>query len=123
MTDSYLFNPILAAKIDAWVDEIQRRAKSLDVSLGTQVELFLQLSNEADCNYYFVDLQSKSLFWLEDCCTSVLGLLEVVSDSHLGKHNLNGRSRGLIRIDQVLSLKRSTGLISRTSACISEASL
>ncbi|KAF9530153.1 hypothetical protein CPB83DRAFT_851068 [Crepidotus variabilis] len=84
VTDSYMLDASTAAKVDAWIYEIRLKAKSGGIILGEKVELFLQVTSDNDCNYYFVNLESRALFWLEDCSTSALGLLDVVSDTHLG---------------------------------------
>ena len=89
VTESYLYDPVTAEKISAWVIEIEERASKKGTMFTNHTELFLQLDGN-DCNYYFVDHGVRTLFWLDTYDTSELGLLPVVSSSHLSKPNLFG---------------------------------
>jgi hypothetical protein len=82
VTDSYLYTPELGERICAWANEVERQATNKGFVLTDSVELFLQLDDE-DCNYYFVDHATQTIFWLEEYETSDLGLHPVVSSSHL----------------------------------------
>jgi hypothetical protein len=82
VTDAYLYTPELGEQICAWADEVERQAADKDFALTDSVELFLQLDHE-DCNYYFIDRTTQTMFWLEQYDTSELGLHPVVSSSHL----------------------------------------
>ena len=87
MTESYLYNPVTAENISAWVTEVEERASKKGFTLTDHTELFLQLDGY-DCNYYFVDHSVRTLFWLDAYDTSELGILPVVSSSHLSKPNV-----------------------------------
>jgi len=89
VTESYLYNSVTAASISAWVIEIEERASEESFAVTDDTELFLELDGN-DCNYYFVDHGARTLFWLDACDTSELGILPVVSSSHLSKPNLFG---------------------------------
>ncbi|KAF8155638.1 hypothetical protein B0H34DRAFT_504436 [Crassisporium funariophilum] len=82
VTDSYLYTPAIGEKICAWSQEVEKQAASKDFILNESVELFLQIEDD-DCNYYFADHATQTLFWLEDLDTTELGLLPVISSSHL----------------------------------------
>ncbi|KAF6764333.1 hypothetical protein DFP72DRAFT_420556 [Ephemerocybe angulata] len=82
VTDSYLYKSEVSDKIVSWVQIIEKEAASKGFSLTETVELYVQLEDE-DCNYYFADHAARTLFWLDDYDTSELGLLPVVSPSHL----------------------------------------
>lgn len=82
VTESYLYNPETAEDISAWVTEVEERASKKGFVFTDYTELFLQLDGN-DCNYYFVDHGVRTLFWLEAYNTSELGILPVVSSSHL----------------------------------------
>ncbi|KIM35667.1 hypothetical protein M413DRAFT_449623 [Hebeloma cylindrosporum] len=82
VTESYLYNRDTAENISAWVMEIEERASKKGFVFTDQTELFLQLDGN-NCNYYFVDHGVRTLFWLDAYDTSALGMLPVVSSSHL----------------------------------------
>ncbi|TEB18540.1 hypothetical protein FA13DRAFT_1648550 [Coprinellus micaceus] len=82
VTDSYLYKPEVAEKLVSWVQIIEKEAEALNFNVSESVELYVQLEDE-DCNYYFADHVARTLFWLDDYETSALGLLPVVSPSHL----------------------------------------
>ncbi|KDR80108.1 hypothetical protein GALMADRAFT_242345 [Galerina marginata CBS 339.88] len=82
VTDSYLYTPEVGEQICAWAHEVEKQAADKSFVLTDSVELFLQLEDD-DCNYYFVDRATQTLFWLEEYETSDLGLHPVVSPSHL----------------------------------------
>jgi len=77
-----LYTPAVGEQICAWAREVEKQAADKGFVLTDCVELFLQLEDE-DCNYYFVDRATQTLFWLEKYETSELGLHPVVSSSHL----------------------------------------
>ncbi|RXW16482.1 hypothetical protein EST38_g9372 [Candolleomyces aberdarensis] len=82
VTDSYLYKSEIADKIVSWVQHIEKEAESKAFTFPDSIELYVQLEEE-DCNYYFADHAARTLFWLEDYDTTELGLLPVVSPSHL----------------------------------------
>ena len=86
VTESYLYNPVTAENIFAWVIEVEKRASKKGFAFTHHTELFLQLEGN-DCNYYFVDHRVRTLFWLDAYDTSDLGILPVISSSHLSKLN------------------------------------
>ena len=91
----YLYNPVTAESISAWVLEIEERASKKGFGFTDHTELFLQLAGN-DCNYYFVDHSVRTLFWLDAYDTSDLGILPVVSSSHLSKPILVGWFHGIL---------------------------
>ena len=95
MTESYLYNPVTAETIFAWVIEVEERASKKGFAFTDHTELFLELDGN-DCNYYFVDHGARTLFWLDTYDTSELGILPVVSSSHLSKPNLFGSFYGIL---------------------------
>jgi len=76
-----------AENVFAWVREVEERASKKSFAFTNHTELFLQLDG-IDCHYYFVDHGARTLFWLDVYDTSELGILPVVSSSHLSKPNL-----------------------------------
>ena len=89
VTESYLYNSVNAENISAWVIEVEERASEKGFTFTDHTELFLELDGN-DCNYYFVDHGVRTLFWLDAYDTSELGILPVVSSSHLSKPSLFG---------------------------------
>jgi hypothetical protein len=89
VTESYLYNPETAEDISAWVTEVEERASKKGFVFTDYTELFLQLDGN-DCNYYFVDHGVRTLFWLDAYDTSELGILPVVSSSHLSEPKFFG---------------------------------
>jgi len=86
VTESYLYNSNVAEAICAWVIEVEEQSSKKGFVFTNHTELFLQLDGN-DCNYYFVDHGVQTLFWLDAYDTSELGILPVVSPSHLSKRN------------------------------------
>ena len=84
-----------AESISAWVLEVEERASKKGFAFTDHTELFLQLEGN-DCNYYFVDHGVRTLFWLDAYDTSDLGILPVVSSSHLSKPDLFGLFHGIL---------------------------
>ena len=84
MTESYLYNPVTAKNISAWLIAVEELASKKGFTFTDHTELFLEL-HENDCNYYFVDHAFRTLFWLDAYDTSELGILPVVSSSHLSR--------------------------------------
>ncbi|PPQ98173.1 hypothetical protein CVT26_003219 [Gymnopilus dilepis] len=82
VTDSFMYASDIADKISAWATEVEKRAKEKGFPLAPSVELYLQVDDE-DCNYFFIDHVTQTVFWLEEYQTSDLGLPSVVSPSHL----------------------------------------
>jgi hypothetical protein len=95
VSESYLYNSVTAENISAWVLEIEEQASEKGFAFTDHTELFLQLDG-IDCNYYFVDHGVRMLFWLDAYDSSELGILPVVSSSHLSKPNLFGLFRGIL---------------------------
>lgn len=82
VTDSYMYTPSIAEKVTYWVSNIEKRAADRGFVLSDTVELYIQIDDE-DCNYYLADHATHTIFWLDEYETSELGLLPVVSSSHL----------------------------------------
>jgi hypothetical protein len=95
VTESYLYNLATAENISAWIIEVEEQASQKGFKFTDHTELFLQLDGN-DCNYYFVDHEVRTLFWLDAYDTSELGILPVVSSSHLSKPNLFDSFHGIL---------------------------
>jgi len=104
VTESYLYNPVTAENIFAWVMEVEEQAAKRGFAFTDNMELFLQLDGD-DCDYYFVDHCARTLFWLDAYDTSELGILPVVSSSHLSKPKIFGEFHGNL----IFCLRNSAG--------------
>lgn len=76
-----MYDPKTADKVCAWAAEVERQVKDQGL-LNSNIELFLEIDGN-DCNYYLVDRATATLLWLTEHTSTELGLLPVVSDSHL----------------------------------------
>lgn len=71
-----------AERVSAWVEYIQALALEKGIIFTEYMELFIQL-DATDCQYYLADDDTLSVFWLENYESDDLGLLPVVSRSHM----------------------------------------
>ena len=85
VTYSDLYSPGVYDRICVWTEEVKCQAKLKGIIIEDQMELFIQLDDD-DCNYYFVDTKSQSVFWIEEYEPLELGLGPVVSPSHLSAY-------------------------------------
>ncbi|KAL0946501.1 hypothetical protein HGRIS_012718 [Hohenbuehelia grisea] len=82
ITEAYLYTRQNLEQITLWALWIENICRDLGISIGADVELFLQI-DEAGCGYYFIDHATRSEFWLEGLDTEELGMPEVASETHL----------------------------------------
>ncbi|EAU89451.2 hypothetical protein CC1G_07677 [Coprinopsis cinerea okayama7 len=82
VTDSYLYDQSVVDKLLPWITRVEKMVEDKAFTLDDSMELYVQMEGE-DCNYYFADHAARAIFWLESFETSEVGLLPVVSDSHL----------------------------------------
>ncbi|KAF9485031.1 hypothetical protein BDN70DRAFT_848640 [Pholiota conissans] len=82
VTECDMHDPEVAAKVAAWTSHVLQCAVDQEITFTSTMELFLQ-PDEDDCNYYIVDHATQTVFWLTRDETDDLGLLPVVSPSHL----------------------------------------
>ena len=71
-----------ADRVCAWVNYIQALALEKDIVFSEHTEIFVQL-DDTDCQYYIIDDNTMTVFWLEIYDSDDLGLLPVVSRSHM----------------------------------------
>lgn len=79
-----MYDGNIADKVCAWAAEVERQAKNNEFPLDKNTELFLEIDDN-DCNYYLVDRDAETIFWLTEYTTEELGLKPAISDSHLSK--------------------------------------
>jgi hypothetical protein len=84
VTEAYLYNPDIMAKINSYIKIIEELLVEKEIVLSDDVELFIQVGDD-DFTYYFVDHTTRTQFWLDEFDTDDLGLSSVVSATHLSK--------------------------------------
>lgn len=68
-----------------WVSFIAYRLSRHGLPPGDEqhTEVFIDVEDENGCSYYLVNSNMKTIFWLDPISSDVLGLLPVVSHSHM----------------------------------------
>lgn len=87
-----MYTPEIGEKTCGWAAEAEKQFGDKGFILTDSIELYLQVDDE-DCNYYFIDRATQTVFWLEEYETSELGLHPVISPSHLSQFVLQLISR------------------------------
>jgi hypothetical protein len=82
VTECNIHDPEVAEKVAAWTAHVEKCAADQEIVLTSSMELFLQTQDD-DCNYYIADHTTQTIFWLSRDETDDLGLLPVVSPTHL----------------------------------------
>ncbi|KAF9236650.1 hypothetical protein BU15DRAFT_76749 [Melanogaster broomeanus] len=84
VTEANLEEVETEAQILESLSVVKKELHCHDIKVPLRCELFLELDEDRSvCNYYFVDHDSKALFWLEDICTELLDIPAATSPSHL----------------------------------------
>jgi len=83
VTKANIAEPEVLDQLNAWLAVICNTNNELDHLLGNS-DLFLELHQDASaCNYYFVDHDLRTVFWLHTLNPSGVGLPPPYSDSYL----------------------------------------
>lgn len=94
-TDADIRDPNILVEIESFANALEEHAKEEKISIPLGSELVLELEREGDhdytWSYYFVDIESKSLFWLHDFDVTwwISELVGETSLSHISKLPLN----------------------------------
>lgn len=79
-------------KVSGWVLSIEDALRIKGIALSDSTELFLEPSEDLEfCRYYLADHAKRSLFWLDQVSTELLGYAQVASTSHLSALRVVGR--------------------------------
>jgi hypothetical protein len=79
-------NPGAASLVENWRVLIMGKAQDEKIQFHSSVELFIEPDVESEsCNYYFIDHENRSVFWLESCNTEYLGLPMTASEQNLSE--------------------------------------
>lgn len=73
------------SRVGGWIKFIDDIISHHQITIPTLSELFIELDGSY-CTYYFVNHETRRLFWLEQISTELLDMGMVVSDSHRGMH-------------------------------------
>ncbi|KAM5541921.1 hypothetical protein V8D89_004231 [Ganoderma adspersum] len=85
MTDAQMYSESTCEHVLHCAVTIFKSLESKNILLPDSAELYIMpLDYDDACLYYFVDHTSGALFWLEEIEVADLGLVEVISESHLG---------------------------------------
>ena len=97
-TDANLYDhdklQLIAECADQILSELENTTRDENISLPPDVELVLELvpwNKQLICGYYFVEHNSRCLFWLHEFdAEGICGIKAVVSLSHLRKSGFQG---------------------------------
>ena len=85
VTDAHMYSEVAREHVLRCAITVFKTLESKNILLPESAEVYLMpLDYDDACMYYFVDHASRSLFWLEEIEVADLGLVEVISESHLG---------------------------------------
>jgi hypothetical protein len=77
-----------------WLKCIDDFISQQDIAMPPLSELFIELDeSESTCSYYFVNHDTRRLFWLEQISTELLDMGMVVSNTHIGTHTNTSTAR------------------------------
>ncbi|KAF7791883.1 hypothetical protein EIP86_002907 [Pleurotus ostreatoroseus] len=89
ITDSPIHRPEVYEALERGLREYEAAVAILEKPLPQRSEIFIQLDSDniglesCKCNYYFVDHETQTEFWLHPTDSYALGLGRVTSESHL----------------------------------------
>ncbi|KAM5533995.1 hypothetical protein V8D89_012315 [Ganoderma adspersum] len=84
VTDAQMYSESAREHVLRCVVTVFKTLESKDILLPESAEVYIMpLDYDDACLYYFVDHASRALFWLEEIEVADLGLVEVISESHL----------------------------------------
>lgn len=85
VTEARIAEPGVSDRLNAWLAVISGMITEERVHLLESSHLFLEIrQNSNTCNYYFVDHNLRTIFWLHAPDTISVGLLDSYSSDHLG---------------------------------------
>jgi hypothetical protein len=88
VTEANVYREETENRLHGWLKFIDDLISQQEVTMPRLSELFIELDeSEPTCSYYFVNHDTRRLFWLEQISTEMLDMGMVVSNSHIGTHN------------------------------------
>ncbi|KAF8916376.1 hypothetical protein CPB85DRAFT_1289447 [Mucidula mucida] len=82
ITDSNVYDPEIKHNVDYWTKYIENELADKDMRCSDSWELYVGIYGN-DCDYYFVDHNLRSQFWIGSVDICEFGLPAAVSSSHL----------------------------------------
>ncbi|KAG6855757.1 hypothetical protein H0H87_011249 [Tephrocybe sp. NHM501043] len=82
VTEANINDPKVLAKVEYWVQVVEKLLPQKGLALTENVELLIQIDGN-DCFHYFIDHQSQTIFWMEPLETDEMGIEPVASPAHL----------------------------------------
>ncbi|KAG6847623.1 hypothetical protein H0H93_006975, partial [Arthromyces matolae] len=83
VTEAYLYDQKVMERVDYWIKDIEDTLPKKGIVLSDKVELFIEVDDDNDCAFYFIDHHTRTQFWLDNVTTEDMGIDPVVSPSHL----------------------------------------
>ncbi|KZV72858.1 hypothetical protein PENSPDRAFT_683424 [Peniophora sp. CONT] len=84
ITELNMKDPVNKDAANTWAVDIIRLAEEQDIKLGRFNELWIMPELDTNiCDYYFVDHNSRAVFWLESLSCSAVGLPPACSEQHM----------------------------------------
>jgi hypothetical protein len=88
VTEANLHSEETERGVDSWLTFIDNIISQQQIAVPPSSELFIELDESlSSCAYYFVNQDTRRLFWLEQMSTEQLNMGTVVSSSHIGTHS------------------------------------
>jgi hypothetical protein len=84
VTEARVSDPLVAERLEEWLDGIRVLASEKDVQLPDTSDLFLEIDDDAGtCNYWFADHAHRTIWWLHPVESIAVGLPNAYSKAHL----------------------------------------
>lgn len=111
VTEAHVSDSGVAAQLEKCLAMLRDIAARENVQLPATTDLFLEIVEDMEtCNYWFADHANRSVFWLHQVDTDMVGLPDSHSLNHLSEsHAVFSSSGGLNWFDQGIPWRRITG--------------
>jgi hypothetical protein len=84
VTEAYVTDPVVAEKLEGCIAMIRGLAAKENLQLQETTDLFLEYDHDlGNCSYWFADHAHRTVFWLHEVDTSLVGLPDSYSKRHL----------------------------------------
>ena len=117
MTEANVHREDTERRVTDWLKLIDETISQQQVIVPPSSELFIELDESVpSCAYYFVNHDTRRIFWLEHTSTELLDMGMVVSSSHIGVY-LNIPRVAILTLQQILLWKDCIGYMWNSSLC------
>jgi hypothetical protein len=86
VTESWVEDPEILARLVPYIDEIERLLveTATQMSESSKVELYVRLQDpDEGCGYYLIEHTARTIFWVHEVGTEEMGLAPAISPTHL----------------------------------------